>query len=108
MASADDSFHVSFDDLAFPVDIHKQITDSEKKEDVKSTKDEEKIKVETNIKEEVNPSLSTINVSMNRKTVLTPLQQRTKWMEKTALYVIASFCNRKSVDVDSMKNLRAN
>lgn len=39
---------------------------------------------------------------------VTGTDKRKMWLDKSAVYVLTSFCNRKSIDVDSEKKLRSN
>ena len=49
---------------------------------------------------------SAAETSVSLKTI--GVDKRKMWLDKSAIYVLTSFCNRKSIDVDSEKKLRSN
>lgn len=124
MSSDNSSFHVSANELDFPTSMQPNGTDSPHSIQGRSTR------------LDVSSSSKNINstVTVQDKTVsktggnaiqaiestevpstevpisvkVTGTDKRKMWLEKSAIYVLTSFCNRKSIDVDSEKRLRSN
>lgn len=124
MSSDNSSFHVSANELDFPTSMQPNGTNSPHSIQGRSTR------------MDVSSSSKNINstVTVQDKTVsktggnaiqaiestevpstevpisvkVTGTDKRKMWLEKSAIYVLTSFCNRKSIDVDSEKRLRSN
>lgn len=86
MSSDNSSFHVSVNELDFPTsmpDVSSSTTAVQDKTGLKSGE-----------------------IPITAK--VTGTDKRKMWLDKSAVYVLTSFCNRKSIDVDSEKKLRSN
>lgn len=93
MSSDNSSFHVSANELDFPTSMP----------DVSSSTTA--VQDKTGLKSGGN-SVPSTEIPITAK--VTGTDKRKMWLDKSAVYVLTSFCNRKSIDVDSEKKLRSN
>lgn len=122
MSSDDSSFHVSANELDFPTSMQPNGTNSPHSIQGRSTildvssssksinstvQDKTGSKTGENAIQVIESTeVPSTEVPISVK--VTGIDKRKMWLEKSAIYVLTSFCNRKSIDVDSEKRLRSN
>lgn len=130
MSSDNSSFHVSANELDFPTSMslssiiqpngtksshsiqgrNTKLDVSSSSKNINSTAT---VQDKTNLKTSGNsiPAIESTEVPSTEIGIsvkVTGADKRKMWLEKSAIYVLTSFCNRKSIDVDSEKKLRSN
>lgn len=124
MSSDNSSFHVSVNELDFPTSMQPNGTNSPHSIQGRSTRldvsssskninstvtvqDKTGSKTGGNVIQAIESTeVPSTEVPISVK--VTGTDKRKMWLEKSAIYVLTSFCNRKSIDVDSEKRLRSN
>lgn len=130
MSSDNSSFHVSANELDFPTSIplpsviqpngtnsshsiqgrNTELKVSSSSKTINSTitvQDKTGLKTSGNSSPAIeNTEIPSTEIPISAK--VTGIDKRKMWLEKSAIYVLTSFCNRKSIDVDSEKKLRSN
>lgn len=99
---SENSFHVSEAELDFPEALNPN--DKPLNANEKDLKSGENPQSEPTI---VQPEIKVETIS-KAKAPLSQDEKRKLWLDKSAIYVLTSFCNRKSIDVDKSKVLRSN
>lgn len=124
MSSDNSSFHVSANELDFPTSMQPNGTNSphsiqgrSTRLDVSSSSKNINSTVTVQDKTDSKTGGNTIQVIESTEVPSTEVpisvkvtgtDKRKMWLEKSAIYVLTSFCNRRSIDVDSEKRLRSN
>lgn len=130
MSSDNSSFHVSANELDFPTSmplpsviqpdgrnsshsIQGRSTELKVSSSSKNINSTATIQDRTDLKTGGNliPAIESTEVPLAGIPIsakVTGVDKRKMWLEKSAIYVLTSFCNRKSIDVDSEKKLRSN
>lgn len=124
MSSDNSSFHVSANELDFPTSMQPNGTNSPHSIqgrsiglDVSSSSKNINSSITVQDKTGSKTGGNTIQAIESTEVPSTELpisvkvtgtDKRKMWLEKSAIYVLTSFCNRKSIDVDSEKRLRSN
>ena len=112
MSSDNSSFHITANELDFPTSmLSPTVIESSKASSIQARTTEAKALNPSNNINQSHIHDETI-METNENAIKIPMKtgedKRKMWLEKSAVYVLTSFCNRKSIDVDSERKLRSN